>query len=267
MKLAISNIAWNNNDDYYYRIMQQYGFTGLEIAPTKFSNNPYDHLAIANEIQHSLLDNYQLSVVSMQSLLFGTDGMELFASTNVRQSLLAYLKKAIIYAETIGCPVLVFGNPKNRIMSDPNKDYLIALEFFRELGDFAIEHNTYLCIEPNPKDYGTNFINTLEDAQRLVKDVNSNGFRMIIDTSTMILNKNNPNAIVGVLDYVKHIHISMPFLKPLNQEYKNHEAWLRDLFAIIRRSEYNNYVSIEMLNTEQQNVLLSLKVLIKLATE
>ena len=35
-KLAISNIAWHKSDDEaVYTAMQQAGFTGLEIAPTR----------------------------------------------------------------------------------------------------------------------------------------------------------------------------------------------------------------------------------------
>ena len=42
-KLAISNIAWHKNDDEaVYTAMQQAGFTGLEIAPTRiFPVQPY----------------------------------------------------------------------------------------------------------------------------------------------------------------------------------------------------------------------------------
>lgn len=43
-KLAISNIAWHKNDDEaVYTAMQQAGFTGLEIAPTRiFPVEPYE---------------------------------------------------------------------------------------------------------------------------------------------------------------------------------------------------------------------------------
>ena len=48
MKLAISNIAWDvEASQVAYMRMKQYGFTGLEIAPTKyFSPDPYseDHV-------------------------------------------------------------------------------------------------------------------------------------------------------------------------------------------------------------------------------
>lgn len=48
-QLAISNIAWHKEDDEaVYTAMQQAGFTGLEIAPTRiFPEMPYENLTSA----------------------------------------------------------------------------------------------------------------------------------------------------------------------------------------------------------------------------
>ncbi|WP_150465676.1 sugar phosphate isomerase/epimerase family protein [Francisella sp. SYW-2] len=260
MKLAISNIAWNDSHQFYYSQMQKFGFTGLEIAPTKFSDNPYDNLAIAEQVKNELLQ-YKLSVVSMQSLLFGTDNLNLFKSKESRAELKNYLKKAIVYAEVIGCPVLVFGNPKNRIMQDSTIDYDIAISFFKELGDFAAKHNTCLCIEPNPTEYGTNFINSLSEADKLVNGVKSDGFAMIVDSSTMMINGNSPKDILPVIENTKHIHISMPFLKPLNKEYESNKKWILEFINTIKNSGFNEYVSIEMANVSKDDVLESINII------
>ena len=43
MKLSISNIGWDaEQDEAVYRLMGAYGFSGLEIAPTRiFPEAPY----------------------------------------------------------------------------------------------------------------------------------------------------------------------------------------------------------------------------------
>ena len=48
-QLAISNIAWQKDEDEtVYAAMQQAGFTGLELAPTRiFSEAPYENLTSA----------------------------------------------------------------------------------------------------------------------------------------------------------------------------------------------------------------------------
>ena len=51
MKLAISNIAWDETLDLQmYDRMKQYGYSGLEIAPTRiFGENPYKNLKKAKQ--------------------------------------------------------------------------------------------------------------------------------------------------------------------------------------------------------------------------
>ena len=60
MKLSISNIAWKaGQDQTVYKMMQTYGFTGLEIAPTRiFPENPYQDLEAAKEWAKSLTEEY-----------------------------------------------------------------------------------------------------------------------------------------------------------------------------------------------------------------
>ena len=50
MKLSISNIAWTKEqDEQVYSRMREYGYSALEIAPTRiFPEAPYDHLEEAS---------------------------------------------------------------------------------------------------------------------------------------------------------------------------------------------------------------------------
>ena len=49
IRLAVSNIAWEKADgEAVYAAMQQAGFTGLELAPTRiFPDRPYEQLTSA----------------------------------------------------------------------------------------------------------------------------------------------------------------------------------------------------------------------------
>ena len=73
MKLAISNIAWAQEQDArMYQKMKMLGYEGLEIAPTRiFPQNPYDNLEAASQWQQELKKEYGLCVPSMQSIWFG----------------------------------------------------------------------------------------------------------------------------------------------------------------------------------------------------
>ena len=71
-QLAISNIAWHKEDDEaVYTAMQQAGFTGLEIAPTRiFPEMPYENLTSALLFGGYLKNQWGFSVPSMQSIWY-----------------------------------------------------------------------------------------------------------------------------------------------------------------------------------------------------
>ena len=72
-QLSISNIAWHKEDDEaVYTAMQQAGFTGLELAPTRiFSETPYENLTSALLFGGYLKNRWGFSVPSLQSIWYG----------------------------------------------------------------------------------------------------------------------------------------------------------------------------------------------------
>ena len=137
MKLSISNIGWEAKyDEEIYDLLKRYGYTGLEIAPTRiFSEAPYDRLDEAKKWSEALIDQHGLVVSSIQSIWYGRQE-RIFSSDQERNVLISYTKKAIDFAVTIGCKNLVFGCPKNRVLQD-GEDEGTAVAFCRELGEYA----------------------------------------------------------------------------------------------------------------------------------
>ena len=160
MKLSISNIAWTlDNDKNVYGMMKQYGFEGLEIAPTRiFPDKPYDKNDEAKQWAEDIYNEYGLSVSSMQSIWYGVQE-KVFGTEEERKILLDYTKKAIDFAVSIKCNNLVFGCPRNRnIPEGVNED--VAISFFKELGDYAYSVGTVIGMEANPTIYNTNYMIT-----------------------------------------------------------------------------------------------------------
>jgi sugar phosphate isomerase/epimerase len=241
MKLSISNIAWSKeHDQQMYSYLKEIGFDGLEIAPTRiFPKEPYERIEDAKSFAQALLNRYNIYISSMQSILFGRSE-RLFGIAEEREFLSDYTKKAIEFASAIGCKNLVFGSPKNRVI-DKEDDYHIAVDFFSELGEYALEKGTVLSIEPNPVIYGTNFINYTEQALQLVNRVNCNGFKVNIDMGTIIQSQESLSLIGENLDKINHIHISEPNLAFIEKRQLHNE-----LAGILIQKEYNRFVSIEM---------------------
>lgn len=258
MKLAISNIAWvKENDSEIYSFIRENYYSAIEIAPTRvIEQNPYDDLNIAKEYMKKMKEEYKLEICSMQSILFGKTE-RLFGTCDERRILMDYTKTAIDFANAIECKNLVFGSPKNRVIEN-EKEYYLAVEFFRELGEYALNKNTVLAIEANPKIYKTNFINTTEEAIRIVRDVDSIGFRVNLDLGTIIENNESLDTIKENMDLINHIHISEPYLKEIKQRDLHNE-----LCNLLKESNYDKYISIEMQKVDDLDSLKQIILYIK----
>ncbi len=245
MKLSISNIAWEaNNDLGMYSYLNKRGYTGLEIAPTRIHpDNPYHHLVEAKGWALFLKERYLLEISSMQSIWYG-HVENLFTSKEGRNVLLDYTKKAIDFAEVIGCKNLVFGNPRNRDTGDLINDLPIAIRFFREIGDYATEHHTTIALEPNPLIYNTRFMNLTREAVEVADRVSSPGIKVNIDLGTMICNGEDLEYLKQISEFINHVHISEPGLIPIVRREMH-----KSLFKVLKEINYENYISIEMKRT------------------
>ncbi|MDF2923207.1 MAG: endonuclease [Paenibacillaceae bacterium] len=258
MKLAVSNIAWNDeHDDEMYSYLKSISFDGLEIAPTRiFPEKPYERIMSAKSFANQLKTNYHLSIPSIQSIWFGCS-QKIFGTDEERLFLLAYTKRAIDFATAISCNNIVFGCPKNRVTRN-EEDYKTAFVFFSELGEYAHSNNTVIALEPNPVIYGTNFITTTKMAFDFVKKVNCAGLKVNVDLGTMIYNEENVELLADNLKLVNHIHISEPNLMLIE-----HRLLHKELATVLTQQRYQHFVSLEMKNpgslVEVQEKILYLK--------
>ncbi len=241
MKFSISNIGWGSiNDTIVYELMKNHGFSGLEIAPTRiFPGNPYERIEEAKTWAENLANKSGFVIPSMQSIWFGRQE-KIFGTEEERQILIEYTKKAIDFAEVIGCGNLVFGCPRNRNLPT-EVDASVAILFFKELGEYAIKHHTIIGMEANPPIYNTNYINDTMSALKLIEEVASEGFKLNLDVGTMIYNNEAVGELAGKVDFINHVHISEPGLKMIEQRELH-----KELRCLLKRENYQGFVSVEM---------------------
>lgn len=254
MKLAISNIAWDKNDDkIIYELMHKYGFTGLEIAPTRvFPDNPYSHLDEAYEWICEIKQKYGFVVPSMQSIWYGISN-KVFGDKEDRDYLVSYSKRAIDFASKIGCSNLVFGSPKNRcIPNELSKGKVAEIEnsFWGEIAKYAASKDTYFAIEANPVIYNTNYINYSIEAFELVRNVTNTGLAVNYDLGCVIYNSEDLKVLEDNISLVNHIHISEPGLATIAKR-DLHDKLSKMLYEL----DYQNYVSIEMSKVEDLKIV------------
>ena len=216
-QLAISNIAWLKDDDEaVYTAMQQAGFTGLELAPTRiFSEAPYENLTSALLFGGYLKNRWGFSVPSLQSIWYGQKG-NIFNPADT-EPLLDYTAQAFQFAHSLNCPSLVFGCPKNRRLDPPHT--------------------------------AANYLNNTADAFALVKRLDNPGLSVNFDLSTVLAQGEKLQTFIDDMQYVSHVHISEPGLAPIQKRPEH-----RELALLLGAVGYRGFVSIEMAHTDLDTI-------------
>lgn len=252
MKLAISNIAWMPDErSAVYDAMAELGVTGLEIAPGLFFHAAEDPFLPSSDVAQAALAEISdrgLKLVSMQSLLFGVSGAGLFNGAEEKTNLVRGMQRAIELAGRFSIPNLVFGSPGQRRVPEGlpmNQALDQAAEVFRNLAAAAQSAGTKIAIEANPAAYGTNFLNTLDEALDFVARVDHPAVVSILDLGAMHMNGDFATTaarIPALLPHLNHVHVSEPNLIPAPQDV----AALTPVLDALRRTKYNKSVAIEM---------------------
>ena len=252
MNLSFSNIAWTSEEDEaIYKLLNSFGIKYIDIAPGRNFNNPLKPLK--QELNHlkRSLEEFDLKIGGMQSLVFGRNDLEIFGEKNKRIEFIEYLKKVFDLGNKIGASSAIFGSPKNRIVGDMDKTHAkeIAIEFFSTLSNYAMQANITICLEPNPTIYGGDFITNTKEAFELVSLVNHEYFKINLDLGTIIANDEEIKISKAKIDEIGHVHISEPYLKPIESDlYKT-------LITELNKMHYENIIAIEMAKVGDDNEL------------
>lgn len=256
MRLAVSNIAWPAADrDAAYAILAEGGVTGLEIAPGLFlpdAQDPFAPMPAEAEAALKATEAAGLTLVSMQSLLFGVQGAALFEGEDARARLIAAMERAIELARRLAIPNLVFGSPKQRAYPDAlsaEQAQAEAADVFRRLGDTAVAAGAHIAVEPNGRAYGTNFLNRVEEAEAFVRAVDHPGVVLNFDVGALHMEGDfdRVEAIAAqAFDTIGHVHVSEAGLSPAPAD----PAQAARAIQALQTAGYTGWHSIEMAATQ-----------------
>jgi sugar phosphate isomerase/epimerase len=256
MRIAISNIAWDVvHDEQVAQLLLGYGINAIDIAPGKYFPAP------ASASEADILEvkgrwaQRGISIVGMQALLFGTNGLNVFGPADVQRAMLNHLDAVCRIGGVLGATKLVFGSPKNRdrgTLSD-SEALAIAIPFFRQLGDIAASHGVVVCLEPNPPRYGANFMTTAQETAVVVKEVAHPAIKMQFDSGAIVISGEDVGAFLEMHAHIiGHVHISEPDLVPIGDGAADHATTARFLRAYLPQQ----VLTIEMLvaNTKEPHL-------------
>lgn len=252
MELSISNIAWDiAEDEVIAKLLNSCSVKFIDIAPSKYFSNPVKatNLDIINIKEWWAERN--IKIAGMQSLLFGSTGLNIFASLEVQKTMLEYLDAICRIGAGLGARQLVFGSPKNRDCTGLNKSQIIekATVFFRQLGDIAQFYKVIICLEPNPVCYGCNFMTNSFETIKMLKMIDHPSIKMQFDTGALTINNEECGMILqNNMNFIGHVHISEPELLPIGDGKTDHKKIASALELYLP-----NYIaSIEMLPTRNE---------------
>lgn len=253
VEFAVSNIAWSPQErDGAYALLQGAGITGLEIAPRLFlpdSADPFRPTPAEVRAALGAAEAAGVQLVSMQSLLFGVEGAQLFdRECGGQLAFVRGLERAIDLAGVLGIPNLVMGSPKQRLRPEglsTAEAQDAAAVVFTPLADRARTAGTRIGMECNPAAYGANFLTRAEEVLDFVQAMDHPAVTVNFDIGAMHLNgvfDTTPDALSAAIGRIGHVHVSEPFLAPAPADP---EA-LAPLLQCLQDLGYDRAVSIEM---------------------
>jgi sugar phosphate isomerase/epimerase len=252
MKVGISNLAWEVVEDpQVAKLLQKYNVSAIDVVPTKYFPNL--EKASTDDLKQvkKWWGDRGIEITGMQSLLYGTNNLNMFAAPDVQASMLKHLSSICRVGEGLGATRLVFGSPKCRDrkgLSDVETQER-AIHFFSQLGKIADNHNVLICLEPNPTAYACNFMTDSIATANIVRQTALKSIRMQWDSGAIAMNAEDPFLSAGSFySLIGHIHASEPHLVTLGEGGVQHDKMAQALQKFLP----DHLVTIEMLAAKNE---------------
>lgn len=253
MQISVSNIAWSiEREPRLAATLRGLGIDRIDVAPGKYFPDP--ETASAGDVARvrELWRERGFAVEGAQSLLFGTQGLTLFADSD--GAMLRRLTAACRVVAGLGGRSVTFGSPHQRHPGalPPAQARRLAIDFFRRLGDAASSVNVIVCVEAVPVIHGCTFLTTTMAAAEMVESVAHPAIRLQLDTGTIIANGEDPDTVIAhCAPLFGHAHISEPGLVPLGETGVRHAVFA----DAIRRHRPDLVVTVEMVEAPTDRIV------------
>ena len=232
------------------RYVAELGYEAVEIAPFTLTDDVRRFSRSKREEIRRIVSRYGLEVTGLHWLLVKPEGLHInHPDPSVRRRTVEYLKELAKFCGELGGRVMVFGSPKQRDVL-PGVSFEDAWEWavegFKECCEYASNYGVTICMEPLRREL-TNFVNTVEEAVRLIEHVNHPNFRLILDVYSMSgVGKPIGDQIRAGAKYLSYLHA--------NDDNKGGPGFgsidYREVVKALHDIGYEGYVSVEVLRDE-----------------
>lgn len=252
MKIAICNELFQGWPiEKVFQYAAQLGYDGVEIAPFTLADSVTEISPARRKAIRRAAESHGVEIVGLHWLLAKPEGLYInHPDEIIRIRTQEYIEALIHFCADIGGKVLVHGSPHQRTVQgwkfDEAWDW--ARETFKAVLETARKRNVTYCIEPLPRTI-TNFINTVEEARRLVKEIRHPNFRMVFDCrNASVQEESVTEALIRALEsrYLYHVHV--------NDANGNGpgfgETRFTPILKMLIKNSYRGYISVEVFETD-----------------
>ena len=188
--------------------LSRIGYDAIEIVAAQ--PHAYPEFLDADDRRRiaGLFKKYNLACSSMMAMPAGGPGCNP-ASTcpEERAWTIQYIKDVLDLAQEWGCKRLAFV-PGWTIFGTPRSvGWNNTLETLREVGQYALERDVTICIEPTATD--SNIIDTPDDAILMAQQTGLPNIGLMFDVAHALFRRETPSDYVYTAgSYLKHVHFS-----------------------------------------------------------
>lgn len=246
-RFSICNELLSNTDiNRSFEIVSELGYRGIEIAPFTISDDVRKISRKDREALRGLAASNGLEIVGIHWVLVSPAGLHLTHSdASTRERTKNYMADLIAFTADIGGHVIVLGSPKQRSISkNVRKEdaWVFAKQILRYCCEEAERLDVLLCLEPLSRSL-TNFINTAEEAMRMIEDVGLPNMRMTLDVYSMSDEEKSMHEIITrSAPFLAHFHANDTNGKAPGMGNADYDSIARALKDI----DYKGFVSVEI---------------------
>jgi len=253
MKISICNElfqGWPIEKVFDYAA--QLGYDGVEIAPYTLADSVTEISPLKRKTIRRAAEKSGVEIVGLHWLLVKPEGLSInHPDEIIRIRTQEYIEALIHFCADIGGKLLLHGSPHQRTVKEgwnflQSWDY--AKETFRACLETARKRNVTYCIEPLTK-ANTNFINTVNEALRLVKEIRHPNFKMMFDCrSASAQEKSITEALIRALDSRMLCHIHVNDANGRGPGFG--ETEFTPILKTLVKNGYKGYISVEVFEFE-----------------
>ncbi|HDN85305.1 MAG TPA: sugar phosphate isomerase/epimerase [Candidatus Aerophobetes bacterium] len=242
MKYGAHSLMWTarftEKDLGLFDRLKQMGFDGLEIYVSADSIDSLPREKIKEKMRETGME-------CTISTGLGENQNVISPDENKRKNGVAYLKKAIDLAVELGTDIVsgvlyaAWGKFTGKMRTQQEWNY--CKESLLQAAEYAKEKNVILGLEPINR-YETYFLNTAEDARKLVEEINHPNIRIHLDTYHLNIEEESfYKAIKTAGEYLCHFHVCE---NNRGIPGTGHVPW-DDVYKALKEINYNRWAIIE----------------------